>query len=71
MRIDALSLHAGLGTGRSRSTEPLNTQGLDPSKRHWRITLPALIPRRSRLAIFATYREGDGSFGARLAPRKP
>ena len=73
LKIAARSLFAALVPRRGLSRHQLGVRALDPPRRHWRVRLPAHLPRGWLLSLFATYPDGDASFGARLsqAPTVP
>jgi hypothetical protein len=67
LKIAAKSLDASLMPRRGMKQKHLIARALDTPKRHWRVALPARIPRGWVLSLAATYADGDGTFGATLA----
>lgn len=67
MKIAAASLSAALVSRSGRSSKRIGVRALDAPRRHWRVRLPAHLPRGWLLSLFATYANGDAVFGAGLA----
>jgi hypothetical protein len=66
MRVETDSLQAHLH-GRSKELGVTRVRG---SRRRFVVQLPRGMKHRPVLDLFATYPQGDGSFGARLRVRR-
>jgi hypothetical protein len=67
MHVETDSLRADLG-GRTKRLRVSRVRG---SKRRFVVRLPRRMKQRPVLNLFATYPQGDGTFGARLRVNRP
>lgn len=66
LKIAALSLSAALVSRDGHSSKRIGVRALDTPRRHWRVRLPAHLPRGWLLSLSARYDDGGGNFGAGL-----